>query len=159
MRRLLCYLNALLFLPTAAMAQTPDTDKQAVIDVIASFHTAISSGDTSKVVRTLGPTFFIADERSNATDDRVRAHMFLTGDRLSAWPGNYLREVGPHRSTSVIRSINIRGNAAVAITLDTGSNKFRSWKDEETTWFLGRHTDGWRIAGYVIRDFQMPRAP
>jgi hypothetical protein len=127
-----------------------------VLAPITAFHAALTAGEPEAAAAQLGPSFFIADERSDTEIGRVRAHLYLSGERLAAWPGRYLDEVGPHSSESVMVSTSIRGDAAVVITRDTGSNAFRSWRDEETTWFLGRIDGRWRIAGYIIRDFQAP---
>jgi hypothetical protein len=39
---------------------------------------------------------------------------------------------------------------------ETGSNRFRTWQDEEVGWFLGRSSGHWRIVGSLIRDIQLP---
>ncbi len=103
----------------------------------------------------LGPSYFMADERSAGGPQRISAHLFLSGDRLDSWPRDYLEEAGPHRNTFETISVSIRGDAAVAITRDTGSNKFRSWSNEEVSWLLGRMDDGWRIVGLIVRDIQL----
>jgi hypothetical protein len=138
---------------TPATAQEDDP-----VAPIAAFHAALAANDPEAAAAQLGPSLFIADESSTRQSDRVRAHLFLSGERLSSWPQRYLAEVGPHRNAFTIVSVSIRGNAAVVVTRDTGSNGFRAWRDEETTWFLGREESGWRIAAYVIRDFQPPAA-
>lgn len=53
--------------------------------------------------------------------------------------------------------MSIRGDAAVALTRDTGSNSFRKWKNEETAWLLGRVGGEWRIVGMIVRDIQLPK--
>ena len=87
----------------------------------------------------------------------MSAHLFLAGEKLKSWPGNYLREVGPHQNQFTTVAVSIRGDAAVVVTRDTGSNRFRAWSDEETSWFLGRIDGAWRIVGMVIRDIQLPK--
>ena len=64
--------------------------------------------------------------------------MFLSGERLRSWPKAYLDEVGPHKNTFKASSVSLRGDAAVVIIRDTGSNRSRSWSNEEVSWFLGR---------------------
>jgi hypothetical protein len=76
----------------------------------------------------------------------MAAHLFHTGERLQAWPGNYLDQAGPHVNEFETVSVSIRLDSAVVLTRDTGSNRFRSWKDEEVAW----------IVGMIIRDIQLP---
>lgn len=128
------------------------------VSAIRAFHAALEANQPQRASEQLGPSFFIADE-SSASDrpKRVRAHLFLRDERLRDWPRRYLEEVGPYRNAFEIVSVSVRGNAAVVITRDTGSNAFRPWRDEEIIWFLGRVENGpWLIAGYVVRDFQAP---
>ena len=131
-------------------------DQSDVVAPITAFHAALTANDPAAATAQLGPSFFIADERTSAQTDRVRAHLYLSGERLTAWPARYLSEAGPHRSESTVVSVSVRADAAIVITRDTGSNAFRTWRDEETIWVLGRVDGRWRIAGYIIRDFQAP---
>jgi hypothetical protein len=66
-------------------------------------------------------------------------------------------EVGRPRNAFRVASFSVRGDAAVLVTNDTDSNKFRSWKDEEVAWFLGRTAGQWRIVAMVTRDIQLPK--
>ncbi|MGH7599212.1 MAG: hypothetical protein ACREOI_22880 [bacterium] len=52
--------------------------------------------------------------------------------------------------------MNIRGNAAVVVTQETGKNKFRAWENEKVTWLLGRRNNEWKIVGFFIRDIRNP---
>ncbi len=40
----------------------------------------------------------------------------------------------------------------------TGSNKFRSWKDERVVWYLGRRGAEWKIDSMTILEFSFRRA-
>jgi hypothetical protein len=143
-----------------AACVTPATAQEGdPVAPITAFHAALAANEPEAAAAQLGPSFFIADESSANQSDRVRAHLYLSGERLSTWPARYLAEVAPHQNTFTVASVSVRGAGAVVITRDTGSNAFRTWRNEETTWFLGREDGRWRIAGYVIRDFQAPGAP
>lgn len=131
--------------------------EDAAVAALRKYHAAFEAGDPAAVTRLLGPGFFMADERTGDRAKPFGAHMFLSGDRLREWPVNYLKEAGPHKNQFSAVDVSIRRDAAVVVTRDTGSNKFRSWKDEETVWFLGLVEDQWRIVGMVIRDFQVPK--
>lgn len=147
----------LCLISTSSLLAANQGDEQLVVGVIRAYHQAFSAGEPEKVVALLGPSYFISDERPEAGAKRLSAHFFLTGDKLRAWPKNYLDQVGPHKSSSETLSVSLRGDSAVVLTRDSGSNSFRSWRDEETAWFLGRVGGEWRIAAMIIRDFQLPK--
>jgi hypothetical protein len=64
---------------------------------------------------------------------------------------------GPYEDSTSVVSVSVRGDSAVVIAKETGRNKVRSWRDEETTWLLGRSDGRWRIVGRIIRDIQLPK--
>lgn len=138
------------------LLQADVDDRQAVVDVLRQYHAAFSAGAPERVAALLGPSFFIAGERSDRPTERIAAHLYHTGPKLAAWPGNYLEQAGPHVNEFETISVSIRHDSAVLLTRDTGSNRFRSWKDEEVAWFLGRSGGEWRIVGMIIRDIQLP---
>jgi hypothetical protein len=134
----------------------PDrADRTAVLQTLREYHDGLEAVDVRRVLRVLGPTYFIADE-STAGRERIGAHLFLTGDKLMAWPRAFLEEAGPYQNTFESVSVSIRGDAAVVITRETGRNRFRRWRNEEAAWFLGRSEGRWRIAALIIRDIQLP---
>ena len=132
-------------------------DEEAVVGAVKEYHAAFEASDPARVLAVLGPTYFIGDESSAGGKDRVRAHFFKTGETLRAWPGQFLTGFGPYRDSTAVVSVSVRGDSAVVIARETGSNKVRSWKDEETTWLLGRTDGRWRIVGQIIRDIQLPK--
>ena len=142
----------------ASAQPAPDTtaDADAAVATLTAFHSALTAGQPERARSELGATMFMADERT-AARDRLRAHLYLTGERLDRWPANYLSQVGPYANSFRVVSRNIRGDAAVLITRDTGSNGFRRWTDEEVAWFLGRSDGKWRIVSMIIRDIQLPQ--
>ncbi len=144
---------AILFtLVSAAAAGSPEEE---IIRALGQYHAGLEAGDTSRVLEVLGPTYFMADERTTG-GERLRAHMFLTGDKLQRWPKNFLEQAGPYRNAFETISVSVRGDAAVVLTRDTGSNRVRRWRNEESAWLLGSSGGRWRIVGYVVRDIQLP---
>jgi len=139
--------------------QLATDEREAVVAALSAYHAALEAGAAEDVLDVLGPTLFMADEKSSGGPDRVSAHLFLTGDELAQWPRAFLDEAGPYQNDFVVVSVSIRGDAAVVSTRDTGSNGFRSWEDEDVTWFFGRSSGRWRIVGSVIRDIQLPADP
>jgi hypothetical protein len=141
----------------ASAAQASGVEQEAIIGVLSAYHTALQAGEPQKVVKLVGPSYFMADENSSGGSDRLKAHLFLAGQKLESWPSAFLDDVGPYRNEFSVVSVSVRGDAAVAVTRDTGSNRFRAWQDEEVAWFLGRSSGQWRIVGLLIRDIQLPK--
>ncbi len=133
------------------------SEEEAVEHVLRAYNDALERGQPDKVLQVLGSSYFMADEQTPSGSARLTAHLYLTGEALQSWPANYLREVGPHRNEFRVVSFSMRRDAAILLTRDTGSNKFRRWKDEEVAWFFGRTAGAWRIVGMVIRDIQLPK--
>jgi len=144
---------AILFL---AAASAPPGDDEAVAKAVKEYHAAFEAGDPARVLAVLGPTYFIGDEKSAGGRDRMSAHFFKVGDTLRDWPKNFLASSGPYRDSTEVVNVSIRGDSAVVLAKETGSNKFRSWQNEETAWILGRTGGRWRIVGQIIRDIQLP---
>ncbi len=132
-------------------------EREAVVEILTAYHAALQAGEPQGVGRLLGPSYFMADESSAAGSEQMSAHMYLTGAELQAWPRAFLNEAGPYRNEYRVLSVSIRGEAAVVLTRNTGSNRFRRWLDEEAAWFLGRASGQWRIVGLLIRDIQLPK--
>jgi hypothetical protein len=76
---------------------------------------------------------------------------------FQAWPKGFVDGFGPYEDSTSVVSVSMRGDPAVVIAKETGSNKVRVWRDEETTWLLGRTDGRWRIVGQIIRDIQLPK--
>ena len=144
---------AILFL---AAASAPPGDEEAVTKAVKEYHAAFAAGDPARVLAVLGPTYFIGDEKSAGGRDRMSAHFFKVGDTLRDWPKNFLASSGPYRDSTEVVNVSIRGDSAVVLAKETGSNKFRRWQNEETAWMLGRTDGRWRIVGQIIRDIQLP---
>jgi len=137
-----------------------DAERDSVVRALGAYHAALEAGEPERVLDALGPSFFMANEEtSKGGAGRLGAHLFLAGESLRAWPEAFLREAGPYRNAFEVQSVSIRGAGAIVVTRDRGSNAFRSWKDEETVWFLGRTDDRWRVVGMVVRDIQLPKRP
>jgi hypothetical protein len=85
-----------------------------------------------------------------------QAHLFLNGEEISGWIGFMVTEAGPHANEFELIHHHERGDSALLVTIDTGSNKSRSWESEETVWHLGRVDDQWKIIGYCVRNLANP---
>ena len=146
-------LTALWFLAAAAVP----SEEEAVVRALKEYHAGFAANDPARVLAVLGPTYFIGDESSAGGKDRVRAHFYKTGETLRAWPKGFLDGFGPYEDSTSVVSVSVRGDSAVVIAKETGRNKVRAWRDEETTWLFGRTDGRWGIVGQIIRDIQLPR--
>jgi hypothetical protein len=148
---------AILLLAAAPTPPASTADEEAVVRALKEYHAGFAANEPDRVLAVLGPTYFIGDETSGGGKDRVRAHFFKTGEALRAWPRGFLDGFGPYADSTAVLSVSVRGDSAVVIAKETGRNRVRSWRDEETTWLFGRTDGRWRIVGQIIRDIQLPR--
>ena len=142
-------------LMVATYIHASEGDAGQAVRAVEAFHERLAAGDAAGAAALLGPTLFIADERTSG-GDRLSVHFFRTGPGLVAWPAGYLKEVGPHANSANVLSVSHRGDGAVVITRNSGSNKFRKWENEEVAWFLGKVEGRWRIVSVIYRDIQLP---
>lgn len=149
---------ALMALWVLAAAPAPSSaDEEAVVRALKEYHAGFAANQPDRVLAVLGPTYFIGEETSAGRKDRVRAHFFKTGEALQAWPKGFLNGFGPYEDSTAVLSVSVRGDSAVVIAKETGKNRARNWRDEETTWLFGRTDGRWRIVGQIIRDIQLRR--
>jgi len=135
-------------------AERPDSAR--VVAAVAEYHAGLQANDPARVRPVLGDGLIMVNGNHSGDPTAWQAHLFLSGAALAAWPGDFLREAGPYQNSHSVVHTHLRGDAAVVVTRETGRNKFRSWKDELVTYFLGRKDGRWRIVGYFIRDIANP---
>ncbi|MEO9964759.1 MAG: hypothetical protein ABJF11_03155 [Reichenbachiella sp.] len=133
-----------------------DIEHKEIKQAIDSYHLGLSSGQVKLVTDAISDQFIMFNGNYSGEPLNWQAHMFLSGKDLNNWPSQFIAEAGPYQNQYEIISIHIRANAAVVITRDTGSNKFRAWKNERTTWLLGKKDQKWQITGYYLRDMVNP---
>ena len=85
-------------------------------------------------------------------------HLYFSGESIQEWASFYVMQAGPHEGVFEIASVKTSETMAIVATKGTGSNKFRSWADEETVWLLGMTEAGWRISGFCL-DMAAPGEP
>lgn len=106
-----------------------ETGRVAVLQALAASHQGLEAGDVQKVLGVLGPSCFMADERSSGGPKRLSAHLFLTSEKLQAWPKKFLGEAGPYRNASEPLSVSIRAtppwpsHATRAATVSGGGSR------------------------------------
>lgn len=120
------------------------------------YHDGLSKGDSQGVLEALSPGFVMFNGNYSGEAINWQAHMYLTGEDLAAWPGWFIEQAGPYQNEYEIISVHTRANAALVITRDTGSNKFRHWQNEQTMWLLGKHQNQYKILAYYLKDISNP---
>ncbi len=138
--------------------QQPLDDGAAVQGVIDAYHRGLLAGDSGSVIGSLGEDLLMFNGNHSGDPSRWQAHMYLAGDDLAAWPRRMIAEAGPIDNRWEFQHVDIRGDAAVATTRETGRNRFRSWEHELVTWLLGRRDGRWRIVAVFIRDVANPES-
>jgi len=123
---------------------------------IMRYHQGFINNDPQTVLTALGQEFIMFNGNYSAESSDWQAHMFLTGQALQAWPATFLKQAAPYENRYTFVHTHVRGDAAVAVTRETGRNRFRAWEDETVTWLLGQRDGAWRIVGFFIRDIRNP---
>jgi hypothetical protein len=97
---------------------------------------------------------FNGNSSANATD--WEAHIFLQDDEINEWINWMIENAGPFKNDITFKTQNKRSNSAILVTEETGSNKFRSWENEEVVYQLGKTNDGWKILSVFIKNLKNP---
>lgn len=131
-------------------------DEQAARDAVARYHSGLMESDSMKVRSALANGLFMFN--GNYSDDQTRwqAHLYLTGESLQRWASQFISFAAPHKNQLRFLNVHLRGNAAVVVTSETGSNKFRTWNDERVVYQVGKKDGEWKIVGFFIKDIKNP---
>ena len=123
---------------------------------IAQYHNGLITNNPAKTRAVLSSQFMMTNGNYSGDPIQWQAHMFLTSPDLDAWPALFLQEAGPYQNQVEFLHVDIRGDAALVVTKDTGQNRFRHWQDEIVAWSLGRYDGEWKIVSMFIRDIRNP---
>lgn len=132
------------------------SDSVSVKQVVTNFQTGITNNNLDLLKNSVWEDFIMFNGNYSGDPVNWQAHMYLAENNFGEWAEWFLKEAGPHNNSFEFLHFYIRGNSAIAVTKDTGNNKFRNWQDEMVTWILGRRNNEWRILGYFIKDIKNP---
>jgi hypothetical protein len=141
--------------PAHALPTPPDS--AAIVAVVEEYHEGFRRDDPGRVSAVLGPSFTMFNGNFSGDPRTWEVHMYLAGPRLTEWPVNFLRQAGPYQNQVRVVRVNLRGDAGLVVTEETGRNRFREWNRELVTYLLGREGGQWRLVGYYIRDIANPK--
>ena len=137
-----------------ALAGAPDS--AAAVAVVREYSEALRRGSPERLSAVLGPSLVMFNGAYSGDPAEWEVHLYLAGADLAAWPGRFVPGAAPHENDLRVVRVNVRGNAALVVTRETGSNKFRRWQDEQVGYLLGRDGERWKVVGYFIRDIRNP---
>ena len=143
--------------PQLAFASRTPTDSAAVVAVVEEYHEGLRRDEPGRVSAVLGPSFTMFNGNFSGDPRAWEVHMYLAGARLVEWPVNFLRQAGPYTNEFHVLRVDLRGDAGLVVTEETGRNRFRQWDRELVTYLLGREDGRWRLVGYFIRDIANPK--
>jgi len=141
--------------PGAAQGKLDD-DQQAAQAAVSAYHQALISGDGRAARKAISEEFTMFNGNFSGDPALWQAHNYMSGVALDAWPKDFVKFAGPYKNDYEFISTHARGDAAIVVTTETGSNKFRAWKDETVTYWLGRQDGEWKITSLFIRDIKNP---
>ncbi len=143
------------WLQLAASIAPPDSAD--VVAAVEEYHEGLRRNAPERVTAVLGPSFTMFNGAFSGDPHAWEVHMYLAGPRLVEWPVNFLRQAGPYENEVKVVRVNLRGDAGLVVTEETGRNRFRQWNGELVTYLLGREGGRWGLVGYFIRDIANPK--
>jgi hypothetical protein len=149
-----CLLLQAVLRPAAGPPVSPDS--AAAVAVVQEYNDALRAGSHERVRAVLGPSLIMFNGAHSGDPRHWEVHLYLTGRDLATWPERFVPGAAPHENRLRLLRVNLRGNAALVVTEETGRNRFRQWQGEVVTYLLGRDGDRWRLVGYFIRDIENP---
>ena len=139
---------------TVGFSGTDSEDIGDVNAVVRHYNEAILAGNYKSLRGTISEQFMMSNLSTRGDKTTWEPHMFLSGDDIAEWTRDFIKMTAPHQNKVSILSSQQNTDAAIVVTSETGSNKFRSWTNERVTYFLGRQNNEWKILAYVIEDIQ-----
>lgn len=151
------FLLGLSLAPRLVYASKSPTDSAAVLAAVEEYHEGLRRNAPGRVSAVLGPSFTMFNGNFSGDPRAWEVHMYLAGPRLAEWPVNFLRQAGPYENQVQVIRVDLRGDAGLVVTEETGRNRFRQWDRELVTYLLGREAGRWRLVGCFIRDIANPK--
>jgi hypothetical protein len=151
------FLLGLTLSPEPVHASKAPTDSAAVVAAVEEYHEGLRRDAPGRVSAVLGPSFTMFNGNFSGDPRAWEVHMYLAGPRLAEWPVNFLRQAGPYENQVQVIRVDLRGDAGLVVTEETGRNRFRKWDRELVTYLLGREAGRWRLVGCFIRDIANPK--
>ncbi len=149
-------LAVVILLSIHSFGQSVAEEKQQLTEIVLAYHQGFIDGDSARTAGALSDGIMMFN--GNASDDPLdwQAHLYFSGDTLHQWVKDMITFASPHQNKIEFLNIHIRNGAAVVVTSETGSNKFRSWKDEKVVYLLGKTAGRWKLSGFFMRDGKNP---
>lgn len=138
-----------------AYSQNPGEEK-AIEAIIRNFHQGFVLGNELLIKNSSGNTLIMFN--GNFSDDQRewQPHMSLDEKEVVEWASWMIQNAGPHTNRIEVKSVKFRQNAALVVTEESGSNKFRTWTDQTVTYLLSKREEKWGITGFFIRNIKNP---
>jgi hypothetical protein len=129
----------------------------AITISVENLRKGFNGGDVELVASCFGQSLTMLSGNFSGDPLEWDAHQFLAGAEFRQWAEMMITQAGPQIITlQEIMRVHERSGAALVVTRETGSNKFREWQDELTTYWLGNIDGEWKIIGFFIRDSRNP---
>jgi hypothetical protein len=140
----------------ATPVQGADTGADELNAVVRAYHAGLAAERAEQTIQALSRELFMWN--GDSSDDPVmwQAHLYLADDAIDNWVREMIEFAGPHENVVRFLDVDIRGDAGLVVTEETGSNKFRSWASEKVVYSLGRTDGNWKIVGLFVRDIRNP---
>ncbi|MEO1030583.1 MAG: hypothetical protein AAFX55_04225 [Bacteroidota bacterium] len=132
------------------------TKEDSIKTVVKNFIEGFTKEDFNRVRSSLGNSFIMLNGNFSCNPEEWEGHQHLDQKEIDEWIKWMLKKVTPISNTYEIKSVDIRNNSAIITTLETGSNQFRNWKNEQVAYLIGKVNGEWRIVGFFIKNIKNP---
>ena len=154
MNRIL-FLASLLILASYAKAQSKQ-DTISIRKCISDFYEGFQLKKPDLVRNAIDSRLLFFNDNYSNDPLQWQSHLYLADSGIDTWIKFMIHEASPHQNRLEWMRIYIRGKSALVVTNETGSNRFRSWKNQTVVWNLGFNDGKWLILSAFLRDISNP---
>ncbi len=137
-------------------ASTGNQEEGKIRDVIKQYHEGLINGKPEVTTQVLANGLFMFNGNFSTDIKEWQPHLYVGPDDKEAWPKAFIREASPYKNELEFLQVKVRGNAALAITSESGSNRFRQWQHEQVVYMLVSENGAWKMTGLFIKDISNP---
>ena len=157
MRILITISIVLLFFNQSAYAINQiGSQTDSLAQIVKAYNDGFNAEDFERIRNSIGSQLIMINGNYSGDPENWQAHQFLKGNQIDMWIEMMLTKAKPFTNSYSIKNIDLRAQAGLVVTVEKGSNKFRSWEKEEVAYMLGKDRHNWRIVGIFIKNLKNP---
>ncbi len=140
----------------AELLKVKNDDEAQLRAVLNNYHSGFDKNNAELIRKTIADDYIMFNGNYSDDPSDWQAHQFLHKTAVDEWIDMMITEVSPIENVYEINNINIYNNAAIVVTIETGKNNFRTWKNEKVTYLFGKVGADWKMVGFFLKDMKNP---